>query len=40
MGVLAGGLIEKYVDTRVLPIVAGIGFIAIGAWMLFNAVRS
>lgn len=39
MGVLAGGLIEKHVDTRLLPIVAGIGFIAIGAWMLFSALR-
>jgi putative Ca2+/H+ antiporter (TMEM165/GDT1 family) len=39
MGVLAGGLIEKYVDTRLLPVIAGVGFIAIGAWMLFSALR-
>ena len=40
LGVLAGGFIAKHVDTRMLSIVAGIGFIAIGAWTLFAALRS
>jgi putative Ca2+/H+ antiporter (TMEM165/GDT1 family) len=40
MGVLAGGFVAKYVDTRMLSIVAGIGFIAIGAWTLTSALRA
>jgi putative Ca2+/H+ antiporter (TMEM165/GDT1 family) len=40
IGVLAGGFIAKYVDTRLLTIVAGVGFIAIGAWTLFSASRT
>jgi putative Ca2+/H+ antiporter (TMEM165/GDT1 family) len=40
IAVLAGGFIAKHVDTRALTIVAGIGFIAIGAWTLVAALRS
>lgn len=40
LGVLAGGFVAKHVDTRLLSIVAGIGFIAIGAWTLVSALRS
>jgi putative Ca2+/H+ antiporter (TMEM165/GDT1 family) len=40
IGVLAGGFVAKHVDTRLLSIVAGIGFIAIGAWTLISALRS
>ena len=32
LGVLAGGWLSRHVDTRMLSIVAGVGFIAIGAW--------
>ena len=39
LGVLAGGW-SRQVDTRMLSIVAGIGFIAIGAWTVIAAVRS
>jgi putative Ca2+/H+ antiporter (TMEM165/GDT1 family) len=39
LGVLAGGLVEKYIDTRMLSIIAGAGFIAIGAWTLISALR-
>ncbi len=40
LGVLAGGVVSKYVDARMLSIVAGVGFIAIGAWTLIAALRS
>jgi len=34
LGVLAGGVISEYVSPRVLRWVAGIGFIAVGVWVL------
>jgi putative Ca2+/H+ antiporter (TMEM165/GDT1 family) len=40
IGVLAGGFVAKHVDTRMLSIVAGIGFIAIGAWTVIAALRA
>ena len=39
IGVAAGSLLASYVNTRHLTIVAGIGFIAIGAWTLWGALR-
>ncbi len=36
LGVLAGGIISEYVSEKTLHLVAGIGFIAIGAWTLFK----
>lgn len=38
IGVLAGGWIGRHVDPRHLQLVAGIGFILIGAWTLRGAV--
>lgn len=40
LGVLAGSFVAKHVDTRMLSVVAGVGFIVIGAWTLIAAVRS
>jgi putative Ca2+/H+ antiporter (TMEM165/GDT1 family) len=40
IGVIAGGFVAKHVDTRMLSIVAGIGFIAIGAWTLLSTLRA
>jgi putative Ca2+/H+ antiporter (TMEM165/GDT1 family) len=40
LGVLAGGWLARHVDTRMLSIVAGIGFIALGAWTVVTAIRS
>ena len=40
LGVLAGGWLSRHVDTKMLSIVAGIGFVAIGAWTVIAAVRS
>jgi len=34
LGVLAGSFVAAYVDPRALRWVAGIGFIAVGAWVL------
>jgi putative Ca2+/H+ antiporter (TMEM165/GDT1 family) len=34
LGVLAGTLVAEYVSPRVLRWVAGIGFIAVGVWVL------
>ncbi|QOL27252.1 TMEM165/GDT1 family protein [Thalassotalea sp. LPB0316] len=37
MGVLVGTFISQYVDERTLSYVAGLGFIAIGLFTLYNA---
>jgi putative Ca2+/H+ antiporter (TMEM165/GDT1 family) len=37
IGVLAGGWVSQHVSPRVLQWVAGAGFVAIGAWILWNA---
>jgi putative Ca2+/H+ antiporter (TMEM165/GDT1 family) len=37
MGVLAGGWIAQHVSERHLALIAGTGFLAIGAWTLAQA---
>jgi putative Ca2+/H+ antiporter (TMEM165/GDT1 family) len=37
IGVAAGALLADYVNPKYLSYVAGIGFIAIGVWTLFQA---
>jgi putative Ca2+/H+ antiporter (TMEM165/GDT1 family) len=37
IGVLAGNLISDQIDTKLLSYVAGIGFILIGAWTIWQA---
>jgi putative Ca2+/H+ antiporter (TMEM165/GDT1 family) len=39
IGVAAGNLLSHYVNPRHLALVAGVGFIVIGAWTLLGAVR-
>jgi putative Ca2+/H+ antiporter (TMEM165/GDT1 family) len=39
LAVAAGSTLSHYVNTRHLSIVAGVGFIAIGAWTLWSALR-
>ena len=34
IGVLVGGVVERYISPRTLKIVAGAGFIAIGLWTI------
>ena len=36
IGVLAGGLIAQYVNEKYLHMIAGIGFVAIGVWLLLG----
>ena len=36
IGVLVGAQLERFVSPRALKIVAGIGFIVIGAWTLWS----
>jgi putative Ca2+/H+ antiporter (TMEM165/GDT1 family) len=40
LAVAAGTVLARHVDTRLLTIVAGVGFIAIGAWTLWGALRA
>jgi putative Ca2+/H+ antiporter (TMEM165/GDT1 family) len=37
IGVLVGAQLEKLVSPRTLKVVAGIGFIAIGAWTMLSS---
>ena len=37
IGVAAGALVSQYVNARYLAYAAGIGFIVIGAWTIYNA---
>ena len=36
IGVLAGGWLSQHVDERMLRWAAGIGFVVIGAWILWS----
>lgn len=37
IGVLAGSLLSEYINEKILHYIAGIGFIAIGAYTLYSA---
>lgn len=37
VGVLAGTLLSEYINEKYLNYIAGVGFIAIGAFTLYNA---
>ncbi len=39
LGVLAGTYVAKYLNTRYLAAIAGVGFVAIGVWTLWSAWR-
>ncbi len=39
IAVLAGGLASRYLEMMPLKMMAGIGFIAIGGWMLMEHFR-
>lgn len=36
LGVLAGSLLSEYINEKVLHYIAGVGFIAIGAYTLYS----
>jgi putative Ca2+/H+ antiporter (TMEM165/GDT1 family) len=37
IGVAAGGLVSQYVNPRYMSYAAGLGFIIIGAWTIYQA---
>jgi putative Ca2+/H+ antiporter (TMEM165/GDT1 family) len=39
IGVLAGSVVGRYVNPRHLTLIAGAGFVAIGAWTVWTALR-
>ena len=39
LGVAAGSMLSHYVNTKYLSVLAGVGFIVIGAWTLWGALR-
>lgn len=39
IGVVAGGLLSQVINVRTMSVIAGVGFIAIGAWTLFHGLR-
>jgi len=40
IGVMAGGLLSQYVNVKALTIIAGSGFMLIGAWTLYHGLRA
>lgn len=36
LGVLVGGVVERFISPRTLKIVAGVGFVAIGIWTIVS----
>jgi putative Ca2+/H+ antiporter (TMEM165/GDT1 family) len=40
IGVMAGAAVGKFVSPRALQIVAGLGFVLIGAWTLWQALKA
>lgn len=39
IGVAAGGVLSQYVNPRHLSYVAGVGFVVIGIWTIWQAAR-
>jgi len=37
IGVAAGAVVSQYVNAKYLSYVAGVGFLAIGAWTIYHA---
>ncbi len=40
IGVLAGGLVAQYISPKLLSYIAGIGFVVIGAWTIWQGAVS
>lgn len=40
LGVLAGGVVARFISEKQLAVLAGLGFMAIGAWILIGGLRS
>jgi len=39
IGVLAGSLLSQFINVKVMSIVAGAGFMLIGAWTLYQGMK-
>jgi putative Ca2+/H+ antiporter (TMEM165/GDT1 family) len=40
IGVIAGSLLSQVINVRMMSIVAGLGFMVIGAWTLYHGLHS
>ncbi len=40
IGVMAGSMLSQYVNVKTMSVIAGAGFILIGAWTLFHGLQS
>lgn len=40
MGVLAGSLLSQFINVKMMSIIAGTGFMLIGAWTLYHGLTS
>lgn len=39
IGVLAGSLLSQFINVKMMSIIAGAGFMLIGAWTLFQGMK-
>jgi putative Ca2+/H+ antiporter (TMEM165/GDT1 family) len=39
IGVLAGSLLGRYINPRLLSLAAGAGFVVIGVWTVWSSLR-
>jgi putative Ca2+/H+ antiporter (TMEM165/GDT1 family) len=40
IGVLAGALLSQFINVKTMSLIAGSGFILIGAWTLYHGLQS
>lgn len=40
IGVLAGGLVAQFLSPKLLSYIAGVGFVVIGAWTIWQSAMS
>ena len=40
IGVLAGGLVDQFLSPKLLSYIAGVGFVVIGAWSIWQGAMS
>ena len=40
IGVMAGSLLSQFVNVKTMSVIAGAGFMLIGAWTLFHGLQS
>ena len=40
IGVLAGGLLSQFINMKTMSVIAGAGFMLIGAWTLYHGLNA